>query len=181
MAVVRRIVELVDPDGNTIGETSVEEAHTPPGRLHRAFSVMLFDEDDRVLLQQRALTKNRFPGLWANTCCSHPLAGEDIALSAIKRVDEELHLRIEELREVGTFTYQALDGHGAAEHEFDHVLIGKIGADAHLTAKPEADEIEQLKWVQYSELVADHEANPERYAPWVPGVVRLIEAARATS
>lgn len=181
MAVVRRIVELVDPDGNTIGETSVEEAHTPPGRLHRAFSVMLFDADDRVLLQQRALTKNRFPGLWANTCCSHPLAREDIAQSAINRVEEELHLRVDELREVGAFTYQALDGHGAAEHEYDHVLIGSIGADAHLTAKPEPDEIEQLKWVPYAELVADHAANPERYAPWVPGVVRLIEAARTTS
>ncbi|MBP2472835.1 isopentenyl-diphosphate delta-isomerase [Crossiella equi] len=180
MAVQRRIVELVDPDGTTIGETSVEEAHTPPGRLHRAFSVMLFDGDDRVLLQQRAFTKNRFPGLWANTCCSHPLAGEDIALSAIKRVEEELHLRIDELREVGTFTYQALDGHGAAEHEFDHVLIGRTAADADRTARPEAEEIEQLQWVPYTELVTDHAAHPERYAPWVPGVVELIEAARAT-
>ena len=47
----------------------------PRGLLHRAFSVFLFNADDKLLLQQRASTKITFPSLWTNTCCSHPLYG----------------------------------------------------------------------------------------------------------
>ncbi|MFB9908680.1 isopentenyl-diphosphate Delta-isomerase [Allokutzneria oryzae] len=176
---VRRIVELVDARGTTLGECSVEEAHQPPGRLHRAFSIMLFDARDRVLLQRRALSKSRFPGLWANTCCSHPAAGEDVAESAAKRLDEEMGLHVGQLREVGTFVYQALDGHGAAEHEFDHVLLGELDSSVPLT--PDRTEIEELAWLPYADLVTDAAARPERYAPWVPGVIELIERTRSTS
>ncbi|GAA4014304.1 isopentenyl-diphosphate Delta-isomerase [Allokutzneria multivorans] len=176
---VRRIVELVDARGRTLGECPVEEAHLPPGRLHRAFSIMLFDDQDRVLLQRRALSKSRFPGLWANTCCSHPAAGEDVAESARKRLDEEMGLHVDSLRELGTFVYQALDGQGAAEHEFDHVLVGELDASARTA--PDREEIEELAWVPYLELVEDAAARPERYAPWVPGVIELIDQARATA
>lgn len=44
------------------------------GLLHRAFSVFLFDESGRLLLQQRADEKITFANMWTNTCCSHPLA-----------------------------------------------------------------------------------------------------------
>lgn len=43
------------------------------GLLHRAFSVFLFDSQNRLLLQQRASEKITFPDMWTNTCCSHPL------------------------------------------------------------------------------------------------------------
>ncbi len=43
------------------------------GLLHRAFSVFLFDSQNRLLLQQRATEKITFPDMWTNTCCSHPL------------------------------------------------------------------------------------------------------------
>lgn len=43
------------------------------GLLHRAFSVFLFDSENRLLLQQRAPEKITFPNMWTNTCCSHPL------------------------------------------------------------------------------------------------------------
>jgi hypothetical protein len=51
------------------------EEGQPAGLLHRAFSVFLFDDDNRLLLQQRAASKITFPRLWTNTCCSHPLHG----------------------------------------------------------------------------------------------------------
>ena len=60
--------------------TSKKLAHTfnanqPRGVLHRAFSFFLFDQDNRMLLTQRASSKITFPGVWTNTCCSHPLYG----------------------------------------------------------------------------------------------------------
>ena len=63
------MLELVDESGVTIGTAEKLSAHLPPGRLHRAFSVFLFDEDGRMLLQRRAMAKYHSPGVWSNTCC----------------------------------------------------------------------------------------------------------------
>jgi isopentenyl-diphosphate delta-isomerase len=69
------MLELVDEDGTTIGTAEKLSAHVAPGRLHRAFSVFLFDEKGRLLLQRRALGKYHSPGVWSNTCCGHPYPG----------------------------------------------------------------------------------------------------------
>src|ERR1700739_5122586 len=73
------LVELVDRAGRAFGTSTVREAHTAPGRLHRAFSVLLYDPAARMLLQQRAAVKTRFALRWSKTCCGHPAPGEDIA------------------------------------------------------------------------------------------------------
>jgi isopentenyl-diphosphate delta-isomerase type 1 len=77
-------VILVDAQDVVIGDASKKDAHkfldggaTPTGTLHRAFSVFIFDADDRLLLQQRAASKITFPSVWTNTCCSHQLTGQE--------------------------------------------------------------------------------------------------------
>ena len=166
-------MELVDSIGAPAGACSVEEAHTPPGRLHRAFSVLLLDGQGRALLQRRALTKSRFAGLWTNTCCSHPAPGEDLVDSALRRLDEELGLRVDAgaLRSLGAFTYRAADpGSGTVEHEFDHVLVGRHDGDP----TPLASEVEDWRWVRPEDLREDLVATPRRYTPWLGGVLRII-------
>ena len=79
---------LVDNDGNPIGGASKKDCHHGEGALHRAFSVLLFDSENRLLVQKRASTKITFPSIWANTCCSHPLMMLDDKGTA---VEEELH------------------------------------------------------------------------------------------
>ena len=34
--------------------------------------MILLNEKNEILLQQRSDRKITFPGLWTNTCCSHP-------------------------------------------------------------------------------------------------------------
>lgn len=73
---------LVDEKDNVTGSGSKYSAHTfndkqPRGLLHRAFSIFLFNEQNQLLLQQRANSKITFPGVWTNTCCSHQLHGHD--------------------------------------------------------------------------------------------------------
>ncbi|CAM5402472.1 Isopentenyl-diphosphate Delta-isomerase [Streptomyces violarus] len=84
------LLELVDEDGVTIGTAEKLAAHQPPGQLHRAFSVFLFDEHGRLLLQRRALGKYHSPGVWSNTCCGHPYPGEAPFAAAARRTFEEL-------------------------------------------------------------------------------------------
>jgi isopentenyl-diphosphate delta-isomerase len=168
----RTVVELVDPAGAPIGVCSVAEAHTPPGRLHRAFSVLLLDGDGRVLLQRRALSKNRFAGRWANTCCSHPAPGEDLVESARRRLDEEMGLQVDagSLSELGRFNYRAADPEsGTVENEFDHVLVGRHDADP----VPLESEVDSWRWVEPARLRAELATTPELFSPWLGGVLEV--------
>jgi isopentenyl-diphosphate delta-isomerase len=174
------LVELVDDDGRPVGETTVAAAHQPPGRLHRAFSVLLVDPAGRVLLQRRAAAKTRFPLRWANSCCGHPLPGESPVEAANRRLGEELGAGPVELAQVGVYVYYAEDpATGRVEFEYDHVLRGDVPADLPTVADP--DEVAELRWVDPVELEADLDVDPRAYAPWLGGVVnRLLRPAVGT-
>lgn len=169
------LVELVDPDGAAVGKVTVDEAHRAPGLLHRAFSVFLQDSSGRVLLQQRAAVKTRFPLRWANTCCGHPMPGESLAVAAKRRLVEEVGVDGVELSEVGVYSYYAEDpATGRVEYEYDHVLVGRL--DAGATLLPDPDEVADVRWVSLDELRLAVSREPRVYAPWLPGVAgRLHE------
>lgn len=170
------LVELVEEDGRAVGSATVAESHQAPGRLHRAFSVFLRDEQGRVLIQQRAAVKTRFPLRWGNTCCGHPAPGESVTVAAGRRLSEELAVRDVELTEVGVYTYRATDPvTGRVEHEYDHVLLGEWPAGA--TLRPDPDEIAELRWVSPDSLRVGLSAAPESYAPWLSGVFEVLTTA----
>ena len=72
-------VILLDAFDNVVGSGTKKKTHLnalidgPSGLLHRAFSVFMFNQEGKLLLQKRADEKVTFPKYWANTCCSHPL------------------------------------------------------------------------------------------------------------
>jgi isopentenyl-diphosphate delta-isomerase len=167
------LVELVDDAGHAHGQTTVAAAHEPPGRLHRAFSVLLVDPDGRVLLQRRAAAKTRFPLRWANSCCGHPAPGEELAEAANRRLREELGAGPVELTEVGVYVYYAEDpATGRVEFEYDHVLRGEVPAG--MPVLPDPDEVTELRWVDPVKLEADLDLDPRAYAPWLGGVVNRL-------
>ncbi len=169
------LVELVDTDGSAAGSATVDEAHQAPGRLHRAFSVFLRDTEGRVLLQQRAAGKTRFPLRWGNTCCGHPTPGEDVTVAAARRLVEEVGIGGVKLSEVGVYSYYAEDpASGRVEYEYDHVLIGDMPAGRAIM--PDPDEVADVRWVDLGRLRAALVEDPRMYAPWLPGVAgRLAE------
>lgn len=169
----RDLVELVDEQGRAAGRCTVEEAHRAPGQLHRAFSVLLVDPVGRLLLQQRAATKTRFPLRWANACCGHPTPSEPVAQAAIRRLAEEVGLDAAGLTEIGVYTYRAVDPQtGRVEHEYDHVLLGLVAAEP--TLQPDPSEVAAVRWVTLDELVRDLEVHTDSYAPWLDGVARTL-------
>jgi isopentenyl-diphosphate Delta-isomerase len=166
----QELVEVVSASGEPIGSSTVAEAHTAPGRLHRAFSVMLFDEEGRTLLQQRAATKTRFPLRWANACCGHPAPGESARAAATRRLAEEIGVRGVQLTDAGIYTYLAADPvTGRVEHEYDHVLVGRTSADVPMLLDP--DEVAATRWV-FTTLLRDI-ATEDEYAPWLFGVLQI--------
>lgn len=167
-------VELVDGFGAPVGVMTVDEAHRAPGRLHRAFSVFLRDPDSgRVLLQQRSSVKTRFPLRWANSCCGHPLPGEEVTTAAGRRLVEELGIAGVPLAEVGVYTYRAEDPDtGRVEYEYDHVLVGDLPSARRPV--PDPAEVADLRWVSVPALLTGLAAEPDRYAPWLAGVAARL-------
>ena len=153
-------VILVDEKDNPIGLMEKQAAHVTP-HLHRAFSIFIFNSKGELLMQQRALTKYHSPGLWTNTCCSHPRDGETTAEAAQRRLMEEMGMSCE-MREVYTFIYKAPVGQGLTEHEFDHVFIGQSDDLPQINH----EEVESWKYMSLNDLEKDLEAYPEHYTEW---------------
>jgi isopentenyl-diphosphate delta-isomerase len=155
------LVVLVDEHDTPVGTAAKLQAHID-GALHRAFSVFLFADDGRLLIQRRALDKYHSGGLWANTCCGHPRPGEDVAVAAQRRLGEELSLRCT-LTELYTISYAVALSNGLVEHELNHVFIGRTGAEP----VPNPDEVMELAWVKPWQLLEHMNDLPERYAGWL--------------
>ncbi|MEU6364041.1 isopentenyl-diphosphate Delta-isomerase [Streptomyces albidoflavus] len=164
------LLELVDEDGNTIGTAEKLSAHQAPGRLHRAFSVFLFDERGRLLLQQRALGKYHSPGVWSNTCCGHPYPGEAPFAAAARRTFEELGVSPALLGEAGTVRYNHPDpASGLVEQEYNHLFVGLVRDPL----RPDPEEVGDTVFVTPAELAERHEAGP--FSAWF---MTVLDAAR---
>ena len=168
----------VDENDVIIGPMSKADSHFKAGALHRAFSVLLFNSDGKLLLQQRAHDKITFPSVWANSCCSHPLASQDemeetdargVKRAAIRKLDQELgisptSLNIDDFHFVTKMRYSARMNAEWIEREIDHILL--IKADVELN--PNDNEVSAVRWVDSDELdamlVADDSENI--IAPW---------------
>ncbi|MDQ1742864.1 MAG: isopentenyl-diphosphate Delta-isomerase [Pseudonocardiales bacterium] len=171
-----QLVELVDADGDATGSCTVAEAHTASGRLHRAFSVMLVDDLGRVLVQQRAAEKTRFALRWANACCGHPAPGQTVFDAAAQRLIEEIGVQGMTLHQAGVYLYRAEDPQtGRVEHEYDHVLVGRVPVDPRLHLDPA--EVAGVRWLAPDRLRVDLADNPDRYAPWLRGVLAVATEA----
>lgn len=153
---------LVDAEDRETGHLSKEECHRGAGRLHRAFSVFVFDERGELLLQQRSAEKPLWPLHWSNSCCSHPRRGEGVEEAARRRLHEELRLACE-LEFLYKFEYQASFGEVGAEHELCWVFAG------YSTGRPAANAAEIAAWrfLPPSALTAEIAADPRHFTPWL--------------
>jgi len=158
--VQEELVILVDEQDREIGLMEKMQAHRE-ARLHRAFSIFLFNSKGEMLLQQRAHHKYHSGGLWTNTCCSHPRAGESLKQAADRRLVEEMGMEAD-MEPIFSFIYRAKLDQGLTEYELDHVLFGNSDAAPELNAEEVAD----WKYMAPQDVKADVAANPERYTEW---------------
>ncbi|UMA64325.1 isopentenyl-diphosphate delta-isomerase [Roseivivax marinus] len=134
------------------------------GLRHKAVSVFVL-RDGAVLLQQRARSKYHTPGLWANTCCTHPHWDEDPATCAARRLSEELGIEGLTLAHRDVVEYRADVGGGLTEHEVVDLFTAEAPADLPLSPAP--DEVEATAWMPLDALMRDVEARPDLYTPWL--------------
>lgn len=139
------------------------EAHAK-GLQHYAFSIMIFNDRDEVLLSQRAFTKYHSGGLWSNACCGHPLRVDSLSSirkEAQQRLFEELGFSTA-LQYKYSFEYNKKCT-PLIENELDYVFEGKI---LDYIINPNKEEVNEIKWIALDDLPRDMEMHPDIYTSW---------------
>ncbi|WP_424985055.1 isopentenyl-diphosphate Delta-isomerase [Microbulbifer sp. S227A] len=134
------------------------------GIRHMAVSVFVV-RGAQILLQRRALGKYHTPGLWANTCCTHPHWGEDARDCAIRRLQQELGITGLDPEYRQTLEYRADVGGGLIEHEVVDVFLAH--APDKLEVRPNPDEVMETRWLAYADLLQEVAAHQDRFTPWL--------------
>jgi isopentenyl-diphosphate delta-isomerase len=167
-------VILVNKKDQKIGEEEKIKAHQE-GKLHRAFSIFIFNKKGEILLQKRARLKYHSGGLWTNACCSHPRPGERILEAAKRRLKEEMGIKTK-LKEVFKISYQANLGK-LSENEIDHVLVGYFEGNPKINKK----EAEGFKWEKREKVLKDLKKYPQKYTVWfrliLPKLIKKLKNA----
>jgi isopentenyl-diphosphate delta-isomerase len=166
----QEFVILVNERDEEIGAMEKMQAHVS-GRLHRALSVFIYNNEGKWLLHKRAEHKYHSAGLWTNTCCSHPRQGESTLKAAHRRLQEEMGMSCT-LEHRFSFIYKAALDHELTEHELDHVFVG-YSSDMPM---PNKDEVSDWRFVTSAELRVEVERTPEAFTEWFKIIYpKLIE------
>ncbi|RQH00301.1 NUDIX hydrolase [Natrarchaeobius oligotrophus] len=160
-------VIAVDEDDAELELVNRLEAHTGDGIRHRAFTSLVFDQDDNILLAQRAPEKRLWGSYWDGTVASHPVEGQSQEDATRRRLEEELGItpdQYDDLRLTDRFEYKRYFENEGVEHEVCAVLKVTL-SDRSL--EPNEEEVAGLLWVPYERL----HSNPEWYrqlrlCPW---------------
>ncbi len=169
-------VIVVDESDRALGDAGKLDVHRV-GQLHRAFSILVFNADDQLLLQRRADGKYHFAGRWSNSCCGHPRPGERTQRAAMRRLGEELGVQAH-LSERMQLIYRAQDPvSGLIEHEYLHVYWGRLVEDP----RPNPDEVGAWRWMDIAAIRRALERRPQAFTPWFGLLIARIFAADATA
>lgn len=153
---------LVDGEDRRLGHLSKSECHEGRGILHRAFSLLIFNDRGELLIQQRSPAKRLWPLYWSNSCCSHPRGAETMEVATRRRLSEELGIGCD-LKFLFKFQYHAQFDATAAEHELCSVFVGRSPAPPAINP----EEIADWRWVAPEVLQTDmSNAGGTRYTPW---------------
>ncbi len=151
---------LVDENDNETGTMPKLEAHQK-GLLHRAFSILVSNSKNELLIHKRAEGKYHSEGLWTNTCCSHPMPGESIMQAAHRRLQEEMGFDCP-LENRFHFIYKTELENGLTEHELDHVFTGQFDENP----APDPAEVSEFRWISPENLQMEMSRAPEKFTYW---------------
>jgi isopentenyl-diphosphate delta-isomerase len=159
-------VIIIDKNNRIIGTEEKLKAHQT-GKLHKAFSVLIFNKNNQLLLQQRAKTKYHCGGLWSNTCCSHPRPNESLIKGANRKLKQEMGFNCK-LKKLFSFTYKIKLDNQLIEHEYDTIFIGTYEKDP----KPNSQEVMNYKWLTLEQIKKEISRKPKKYTPWFKIIIK---------
>ncbi len=86
---------VVDKDDNILGYRTRFECHHDKKLIHRGANLLIFNDKDEILLQQRSLTKDKLPGWWMHAVGGHVGQGETYEEAIKRETWEELGVEVQ--------------------------------------------------------------------------------------
>lgn len=154
----------MDKNDNPIGLEEKMKCHLPNGKLHRAFTALLFDKEGKLVLTRRSPSKMLWPGDWDGTVASHPRKNETYISSAERRMPEEIGISCK-FDYLFKFEYHVPYKNIGSENEICGTLLGLIENSSKFNLVE--DEISEIKWISPKQLMDELQKNPEIYCPWM--------------
>lgn len=170
------MVVLLDEHHTAIGQVRKDEVHGAATPLHLAFSCYVFDQQGRLLVTRRALSKLTWPGVWTNSFCGHPAPDEPVSAAVIRRAEQELGARISQPQiALPHFRYRAVDASGIVENEVCPVYVARLESDL----SPASEEVADWAWVDPIKLASSVALTPFAFSPWLQEQLPQLIAAEA--
>jgi isopentenyl-diphosphate Delta-isomerase len=153
---------LVDAADREVGYLGKSACHDGAGVLHRAFSLLIFNDAGELLLQQRAAAKRLWPLYWSNSCCSHPRRAEPLEGAIHRRLREELGMSCA-LRFLFKFQYEARFDAAGSEQELCSVYIGRCNDPV----RSDPAEVQAWRWITPEALQGElAKGGVDKFTPW---------------
>lgn len=132
-------------------------AHTH-GKFHPTAHIWVLKlHPVRILLQQRAFTKDSYPGQWDMSAAGHVVYKDTIQNTAIRELQEELniHAKPDDLQLLGSFVHHTIGTfHGKPWNDREYVHVFLYIANEDFTPCWQKEEIETCRWITPDELQA---------------------------
>lgn len=137
------LLDLVNENDEVIGEVWKSQANSDPKFIHREILVYIFDNKNRLLMQQRSFNKKVYPGVWAESSAGHINKGEDPEIAAHRELTEELGFDTD----LKFFEKRIL--HYSNETHISYCYLGKYNEEKIIIQK---EEVENVKFVEIDEI-----------------------------
>jgi len=151
---------IVNKNDEVIGLDTKENCHLGNGILHRAITIFIFNDKNKILLTKRSVLKKLWPDFWDTSCSTHVRQDETHEQAGERRLKEELGFTCK-LKSILKFQYQAKFKNIGSENEICALLIGNYTGDIN----PNPDEVSDYKWISVEQL--KKEINSPDITPWL--------------
>lgn len=152
----------VDENDQELGAVSRHEAHNGSFKIHRTVGILVFDENSRILLQQRSLKKDLDPGTWTVSAGGHVEYGHNYDESAHQELREELGIETA-LTYIGKYLVET-----PVQKEW--VSLYKAEMNSGQEFKTDIDEVEKVEWLDIADLLTF--VNEKPFSGWAKIVLK---------
>ena len=141
-------LDIYDENGKHLGVKSREECHSAnPGYFHKPVWIWIINGGGGILVQKRAKTKKKSPGLWDMPSAGHVDAGETMLQACVRETYEEIGVKTQESDFI--FLKEWVNYRG---WELAQIYLLRLDVDIKDMTLQES-EVEEVKWLTYDEFV----------------------------
>lgn len=152
------LIDVLDEDGKLTGEVKTREEVHKKGLWHRAIIVAIVNKNNQLLVQQRALNKEKNPGMWDISVAGHISSGQDSLAAAAREINEEVSVDlgskvdVKEFRYMTSFRSQIIYNEEFIERQYYDFFILRREQMIPEDISFQKSEVNSIKFVSISEL-----------------------------